>query len=431
MSRHQHTPDGVRDIYNTECAAKLATEEKLLGAMRLYGYRDIQTPSLEYFDVFGKDKGSTPSKDLYKLFDKEGNTLVLRPDITPSVARAAATVFDESDMPLRLCYRGNAFTNPSGYQGKLHETTHIGAELIGEGSAEADAEMIAMAADALRGAGLDDFQIYVGDVDFFEGLISGIGLDDEHEEYLRRLIKNRNSFGVEELLDECGVKVTAKTAFQILPELTGGVEVLKEAKKIALSPRCLKAVSRLEEMYEALRGYGVGRYVTFDLGISGDYGYYTGVIFHGYTYGIGDAVVKGGRYDSLIAKFGRDLPAVGFVIVADELMKAISRQKINVPLGLRGTYVLYDGERHEEAALVARDFRKNRKPTLLMKKNPASELDFYIAHAKKNQCASMMYLKAGSEIEMVNLLTGITRTMKKRIMPDAQAVDEKKEKKDN
>ena len=141
-----HTPDGVRDIYNGECKQKLLLQERLHDVLRQYGYRDIQTPTFEFFNIFGKEIGTTPSKDLYKFFDKDGSTLVLRPDFTPSIARSAAKYYTEDDMPVKLCYMGNTFINSNAYQGRLKETTQCGAELIGDGTVAADAEILAMVA---------------------------------------------------------------------------------------------------------------------------------------------------------------------------------------------------------------------------------------------------------------------------------------------
>ena len=164
LEQKLHTPEGVRDIYNTECRKKLAVQEKLHEILHLYGYQDIQTPTFEYFDVFRKEIGTIASKELYKFFDREGNTLVLRPDITPSIARVAATLFEEEDSPIRLCYVGNTFINHSSYQGRLKENTQLGAELIGVDSIEADAEMLAMVVDGLKNVGLTEFQVNIGHI---------------------------------------------------------------------------------------------------------------------------------------------------------------------------------------------------------------------------------------------------------------------------
>ena len=410
-----HTPEGVRDIYNIEFGKKHIIEEKLLDVFHLFGYQDIQTPMFEYFDVFGKEIGTVPSRELYKFFDRDGDTLVLRPDITPSIARAVATYYDAESLPVRLCYKGNTFINHFNYQGRLREHTQAGAELIGIDSVEADAEMIAMVVESLKAAGLTEFQIHIGCVEFFESLISETGLDDEAEGRLRELIKNKNYFGVNDLLEKEQVKVTAKAAFQVLPDLIGEVEVLKDAKMIALNEKTLDAVKRMEELYRLLEAYDAHSYVTFDLSMSGNHGYYTGIIFQGYTYGTGDAIVKGGRYDKLLEKFGKKSPSIGFVFIVDELMNAIARQKIEIPFKYKNTCVLYDKEREAEAIRVAKDFRSKGKQTELVLKKETISLEDYINCAKRDLCVSMMYLRSNNEIEMMNLLTGKSNRISKTI----------------
>ena len=401
-----HTPEGVRDIYGIECRRKLMLEEKLQEILHLYGYQDIQTPMFEFFDVFGKEIGTISSKELYKFFDRDGNTLVLRPDITPSIARVAATFLDSKGLPVRLCYNGNTFINHSSYRGKLKESTQMGAELLGIDSLEADAEMIALAADCLKAAGLNEFQIYIGNVDFFESLLEDAGLEEEKEARLRELIANRNYFGVEELLDNCGVKEETKAAFRVLEELTGGIEIMECAKKIVSCEKALRAVERLSETYEILVSYGVEKYITFDLSMSGTYGYYTGIIFRGYTYGTGDAIVKGGRYDHLVEKFGKEFPSIGFAIVIDELMGAISRQKLEIPYHQKNTLILYEESERSRAIALAKEFRLAEKPTELVKKSDDRFLDEYVSYARQN-----FYLKREDEILMTNLLTDEKKTV--------------------
>ena len=168
IQRMFHTPEGVRDVYNGECQRKQFLTRELKDVVHSYGYCDIETPTFEYFDVFSREVGTTPSKDLYKFFDREGNTLVLRPDFTPSVARAAAKYFLEDGFPVRLCYQGSTFINNSSYQGRLKESTEMGVELIGDDSIDADAEILTMTVEMLKKTGLSEFQISVGQVDFFK-----------------------------------------------------------------------------------------------------------------------------------------------------------------------------------------------------------------------------------------------------------------------
>ena len=411
MKKLLHTPEGVRDIYNVECGKKLALESRLKKVFHMYGYHDIQTPTFEYFDVFRKEIGTIPSRELYKFFDKEGNTLVLRPDFTPSIARAAATLFQEEQLPIRLCYTGSTFVNHSSYQGRLRETTQMGAELLGDDSVEADAEMLALVIESMLTIGLKEFQLTVSNVDFLQSLIEDADLDEDARERVRELITNRNFYGVEEYLESIQVKRSSKEAFGKMNELLGGVDILEKAKNIAPNSKGVMALRRLEKIYEILKLYGVEKFVTFDLSMSGTYGYYTGIIFRGYTYGTGDAIVRGGRYDHLVEKFGKKSASIGFAIVIDELMKALIRQKIRIVYTRKNTIVLYDEGRLREAIALAKDFRRKAKNTELVKKSKDKLLEAYVEYGKEYYAGNLIYIKKSGEITMINLVNGEQKTL--------------------
>lgn len=361
-----HTPEGVRDIYGEEYAKKLVIEGFIRQQLNLYGYQDIQTPTFEFFDVFSREIGTTPSKELYKFFDKEGNTLVLRPDFTPSMARCAAKYFMEEDVPIRFCYAGNTFTNTGNLQGKLKEVTQMGAELIGDGSVEADGEMIALVIEALKAAGLKDFQVSIGEMEYFKGLCSQAGLDEETELDLRDFISGKNIFGAEELLAEKGLAAENIEMILKTTDCFGNAEVLHEAKRIADNPRSMYAIERLEKLYQVLCHYGVEKYISFDLGMLSKYNYYTGVIFKAYTYGVGDAIVKGGRYDRLLGYFGKNSPAIGFMVVIDDLLQALNRQKSDVSLDYKQETVFYHEDNYEACLAKAMELRKQGIRTTLV-----------------------------------------------------------------
>lgn len=406
MKNLLHTPEGVRDIYNMECGKKLALENRLHRVFQLYGYQNIQTPTFEYFDVFSSEIGTTPSNELYKFFDREGHTLVLRPDITPSIARAAATLFAAEELPIRLCYTGNTFINHSSYQGRMKETTQMGTELIGDDSIEADAEMLALVVDSLTTVGLKEFQLSVGNIDFFQSLIEDAQLSEEAEVRVRELINNRNYFGLEEFLDSIQVRRSAKEAFVALDEMFGGVEILTKAKDISPNSKAIKAIKRLEQIYDILKVYGVEEYINFDLSMSGTYEYYTGIIFRGYTFGTGDAVVKGGRYDHLMGKFGKQTPSVGFAVVIDELMNALTRQKVRITYSRKNTLIVYDEGKHKDAIALAKEFREKFKNAEVMKKRQEKSLEDYVACGKEYSSGSMIYIQSNDQITMLNLTTG-------------------------
>lgn len=381
-----HTPEGVRDIYGKEYAGKLKLEELIHGKLKSFGYQDIQTPSFEFFDVFSREIGTTPSKELYKFFDKEGNTLVLRPDFTPSMARCAAKYFMEETFPIRFCYSGNTFTNISSLQGKLCEVTQMGAELIGDGSVEADAEMIAMLIGCLKNAGLLQFQVTIGQADYFRGLCEAAGLTKETELALRENVSGKNIFGVEDILKQQHIAEEYREAFLRITELFGSVEVLHRAEQLVSNERSLEAVERLKQLYELLTVYGAQQYVSFDFGMLSKYHYYTGVTFRAYTYGVGDAVAKGGRYDNLLKTFGKDAPAVGFVVVLDDLMTAMASQKLTVPVKENQALLVYEDAAFVKALARANMLRESGVCVELMRKDTGKEEKEYRELAKRRGC---------------------------------------------
>lgn len=413
MKQLLHTPEGVRDIYQEECAKKLKIQHMLHHTLHLYGYQDIQTPTFEYFDVFRKEIRTTPSKELYKFFDYEGETLVLRPDMTPQIARFAATLLPDDAIPARLCYMGNTFINHSSYQGRLRETTQMGAEFLGIDSEQADAEMLALVIECLKSTGLEEFQISVGNVDFVQSIFEEAKLSEEKEEHIREALTNRNHFAVDDILKGEKVSLTAKAALTMLSEFAGNREVLEDARKIAPNGKAIKAIKRLEYIYKIMTIYGLEKYISFDLSMSGNYGYYTGIVFRGYTYGSGDAIVKGGRYDNLIGKFGKEMPSIGFVIVVDDLMNALQRQRIPVLLDKKNTIILYDEMRGNAAITLAKEFRGKGKQTEIIRFDEKKDFDFYINYGQKHMASSLLYLQSNHETRMVNLITGEQKILKK------------------
>lgn len=389
-----HTPEGVRDIYNTECENKLYLQEQIHKTLKLYGYNDIQTPTFEFFDIFNKEKGSAPSKNLYKFFDREGNTLVLRPDMTPSIARAYAKYYMEDNMPIRFCYMGNTFINNAEHQGKLKETTHIGAELIGDNKSDADAETIALTIDALLKVGLKEFQIEIGHADYFKGLIEASKVDEETAAYLRELLSNKNYFGVEEIVSSLNIDNNIKEAFIKLPEFVGSIEVIKKAKEtVSVNKLVENALDRLEKVYNILKVYGYEKYISFDLGIVSDYQYYTGIVFSGYTYGTGDAIVKGGRYDDLLKQFGKNSPSIGFCIYIDNLLIAMERQKLEIGGVSLKQVVLYDNISSKAAIELAFKLRNDNINTELIRKSSKFTLEDYIEFERKNSVSRIYYIE--------------------------------------
>jgi len=324
-----HTPDGVRDLYNEAYKQKLYIQNQLHQVFVEYDCVDIQTPTFEYFDVFSKQLGTTPSKDLFKFFDTEGNTVVLRPDFTPSIARCAAKYFAIEEEAIKLCYMGNTFINSSDYQGRLKESTQCGVEYIGETSAKADAEMLSMVVDSVKAIGIKNFQISVGHAGFFDALLTEGKVNKKQKKQLRALLDNKNFLGVEDFVESLELEGDLKQLFALLADFDITDEDLRNAKKWAANyPMIAESIDSLEALHMTLKEKGIEQYISFELGMISNYEYYTGIIFAGYTYGLGEPIVKGGRYDTLLSNFGKDAPAIGFTFVVDQLMSAL-RNKDN------------------------------------------------------------------------------------------------------
>ena len=387
-----HTPDGVRDIYDSEYKRKRKVMSELHHVLELYSYRDIQTPTFEYFDIFSKEKGSAPSNEMFKFFDRDNNTLVLRPDITPSIARCVAKYYETEDLPIRLCYEGNTFTNKISKQGKLCEVTQVGGELVNDDSSAADAEILATVVDCIQASGLEEFQVEVGEVDFFKGVIEEAGLSVEEESHIRAYIQNKNFFGLQEYVKQLDISEHLKQVLVSFEHLFGGVDMLEQAQKLVQNRRSLEALDRLQKVYQALAFYHCEEHISFDLSMLSDFKYYTGILFKGYTYGTGAAIVRGGRYNALLRQYGKEAPAIGFAFVIDELMNAISRQKIEVVIEEQDIVILYQRDFQQKAVELGTTMRKEGRKVELIRMSQKKTLDEYKAYAKREHFETLIYL---------------------------------------
>ncbi len=406
-NRLLHTPEGVRDIYNGECQRKLAVENKILGTFYQYGYEHIETPSFEYFDIFNKDRGSVGDKEMFKFFDRDNNTLVLKPDMTPAVARCVAKYYMDDTMPLRLCYLERTYKNNTSYQGRLKETTQTGAELIGDDSEQADAELLAMVIESLQQTGLKEFQVEIGHADFFRGLTEEAGMDGQTREDLRELIENKNYFGVEELLDSQEISEESRQSFLTLMELFGSADQLSHARELTRSPRALAALSRLERIQHLMEAYGLSDYVSYDLGMVSRYQYYTGIIFKAYTYGTGDYIVTGGRYDRLLEQFGKNSPAVGFAIEVNQVLLALSRQQIQVPVKQANVLILFEPTAEKQAIRLGQHFRSLGMYAVSSVRHEGREIGDYQKMASDRKMRTVLYLKGeGTIVTAIDLVNG-------------------------
>jgi ATP phosphoribosyltransferase regulatory subunit len=303
------------------------------------------------------DKGSVDPRQMYRFIDRDGEMLALRADLTPPVARIVATNFEPDDAPLRFCYIQNVFRYSPNYQGRLREITQAGIELMGPSNDEADAEVLAVAIDALRSVGLKDFRIDIGQVRFLQGMLEECNLPPSIRDELRDRVVARDFVTAEAIGKEHDVSREMRRLLSNLPFLSGGPEILDEAREGAKNEKSRAAVANLKNIHAALRDYGFEKYVSFDLSMAGNMDYYTGIIFRGYTSGLGFSILDGGRYDSLVARFGVDLPAVGFIIKVQNVGGALEKQNDRAPFSPADVLIAWTPEGRRFAFSAAAGLR--------------------------------------------------------------------------
>ncbi|MCR5451146.1 MAG: ATP phosphoribosyltransferase regulatory subunit [Lachnospiraceae bacterium] len=371
-----HTPDGVRDIIGDECRKKLSIENTVSSIIDSYGYDPIQTPSFEFFDLFGSSIGTVSSKELYKFFDREGETIVLRPDFTPSVARCAGKYFNNSNCPIRLYYNGRVFSNHKRLRGNLNERSQIGGECIGDPSIEADAEMIAMLVRTLESCGLSEFGISIGHAAVFDSLVDALALNEDDIDEIHSLAANKNFFALDEFLEKRNANPDIRGIFQKLSSMYKSPEEFKELTDAFKVPNGLSdALLRLSKLSNLLDIYEASDHVSYDLGFVSEYRYYTGIVFSGFTYGSGQPIVSGGRYDRLLNKFGKDSPAIGFAIDIDQLLISLDRQSISTEAKTVKKLIVYLEDHSKKAIEKADELRSLGEKVMLYKIKDRSEYE--------------------------------------------------------
>lgn len=326
------TPEGTRDLLFEECLARREVEKKLSGLFSGFGYSEVVTPGIEFFDVFGS-KGYFPQESLYKLVDMKGRLIAMRPDSTVPIARIVATRLKNSKLPLRLFYNQNIFSLNRYLTGRSDEIVQAGIELIGSSSKMADYEVLSAAIQALS-AFDKNFRLEIGDIGFFSELVLMLDITEAEREEIRHLVEAKNYPALNDLLDKIGDSPAAR-ALKQLPRLFGGEEVFEKAAMLFSDPKIDTILNNLKGIYKKLSELGFNGNITVDLAIVNRIDYYSGVVFRGYLQGYGEPVLWGGRYDRLISEFGYDIPAIGFGINVDAVATMLRRQdkapKMNPP----------------------------------------------------------------------------------------------------
>jgi ATP phosphoribosyltransferase regulatory subunit len=315
----------MRYYVGDEARLRRRVEETAMSVFDRWSYEEITTPAVDYYVLFEHGMGPSEAQRSFRFTDNDGRMLTLRPDVTSSIARAAATLLTHRSRPLRLCYAAPVFKQqtPSAAEWR-RENTQLGGELIGTAEASADLEILQVAAEILNRLGFEGrYCITINNVEIFNGLAEQFSLDRDSRETIRRLIDSRATPELERYSSETQIR----TVFSELIRLKGKREILQQAETLNSNPRAETGLARLADLWQAIEANGLADSFEIDLGDVSSLDYYTGLSFKVFVNGAGLRIGGGGRYDGLISNFGRAEPAIGFVLNLDELTDVLLRRQ--------------------------------------------------------------------------------------------------------
>jgi ATP phosphoribosyltransferase regulatory subunit len=309
-------PSGTRDVLPDEMRELRAITDALRGVFERHGYGEVYTPTIEYESVLRRGDGGV--QPAYRVVDDHGDVLALRADMTVPIARVVATRYQTAEPPLRFCYVAHAYRQVTPHRGQMREFLQAGIELVGAPGAAGTAEALTVLCHALDAVGLEDYRVGLGDAALYPALLSGLGVDEEHRERLLQELATKDFVGLEREVRELDLAAGDAELLVRVPQLRGGADVLD-----APPGPVADALRGLREVLDLLEA-SVAAHVIFDLGLARGLGYYTGAVFDVYDPALGEPLGGGGRYDDLLGRFGRALPAVGFAIGVDRLHAALA-----------------------------------------------------------------------------------------------------------
>ena len=319
----------MRYYIGAEARLRRTIEDTAMSVFAEWSYEEVITPSVDYYDLFEHGMGQAEAQRGFRFTDNDGRLLALRPDVTSSVARMAATLLSERPRPLRFCYAAPVFRQqPQSHAEWRRENTQLGCELIGTGGHAADLEVLRLAAAILARLHLDStYVITINNVEIFNGIAAQLELPDTAREQLRRLIDTRETAELQRLLRSFANG--AGQAFWQPTKLTGKRDVIAAARATITNPQSVAALDSLADLWDALEKLGLADHFEIDLSDVSSLDYYTGLSLKVFVRGAGTSVGRGGRYDGLTGNFGRAEPAVGFVLNLDALTEVLAREQAN------------------------------------------------------------------------------------------------------
>lgn len=327
---------GFSDWLPGAAARRRDLVDTFVGAFESWGYSLVATPLVEPLETVAAGVGASGQSRLFRFMDADGSMLALVGERTVSVARVVATQLQRAPLPLRLCYAGPVLRHGALLNGRRRESMQAGCELVGHPGLEADAECIALAAEALVLGGVPDVQIDVGHADFIPAVLDSAGLDEASRLAVLEALQRRDLVAVEAALEATEVGEAERRLLLAFPALRGGRDLLDTAALDLPHARPRAVLDQLVQLWQLLQDHGVTDLVHLDLGAVRDWDYYTGTTFEVFSLGSGFPLGTGGRYDGLLARFGAELPATGFVLHVDRCLDALERRSgAPAPVSLR------------------------------------------------------------------------------------------------
>lgn len=364
-------PLGMRDTLPELYEKKHRVRTLMEDTIKLWGCQFIETPTLEYYETVGA-ASAIHDAQLFRLLDKDGHTLVLRPDMTAPIARVAASRLLQDDMPLRLAYSANVFRAQQREGGRPAEFEQIGVECLNDETVSCDGEVISLLISSLKKAGLSQFQVSIGHIGFAQELFLHILGTDERSDALKRFLYEKNYVGYREHVNSLSLSSIDKQRLLQFLDLRGGVDIIGTALDLIENEKGKQAILQLKELWDCLNDYGVQNQVKFDLTIVSHMSYYSGILFEVYADNVGFPIGNGGRY-SLIEKFGKRASATGFGVHLDRLLEALGNYDIENTV----TCIVFSQERRKEAFQLAESLHEQGKRTVLQDINGVKNLDAY------------------------------------------------------
>lgn len=336
MTMKLQTPRGVKDFLPEETRWKLELETKLRQVFGQWAYEEVVTPTFELYDTLNLGDGT--SDEMYRFLGRNGELLALRSEITTQIVRMVATRFQADPKPLRLSYHANVFRHDDVQVGFQREFYQAGVELIGSDTPAADGEAIALAIRSIQAVGVQDFRVDIGQVQYFHGLMSECQCPQISDQ-VRQALLHQDYVGLKQIIQQADLDRETKNLLLKLPSLRGGDEVLKKAYAATKNKVAQAAVDNIRDIYRLLEAHGVADAVQIDFGMVKSLEYYTGMVMEGYTPNLGFSLGGGGRYNSLSARFGTNIPAVGFALGLERLMLVLERQGLK-PAPAKQSYLV-------------------------------------------------------------------------------------------